>query len=542
MPVATFNKKYLSSLVGNLPDDKLSEEINKLGINIEKLGEDEISVEISSNRPDLISAVGFARALQLYSHRSKRYNYAIRDHEPVIEVNVGRAVKKVRPCIASFVVMGLRFTNESLAELLNSMDKFTDTYGRARRKIAIGMHNLDVVEGKLTYDAYADGRFVPLNSSKEMSYRQVLEDTDKGKKYAGALQHGKAMLYPALKDAVGTLALIPILNSERTKVSASTRNVLIDVTGYSEYMINKTADMLAAIFIDMNGEVKRARINYQDKEMMTPMMETREIMMPTRMAERDIGVEIGPNNVASLAAKMGYDAAYIGNKVRFNVPPYRLDVINEQDIVEDIAIAYGYDYINPVPIRSVLSGLADPAAIRRTGVSELMVGLGFNQMMNSYLTNDTINFTNMRIEGNATAIRIKNPKSEAITMMRTWVLPSLLRNIALSLNEKTPLSVFEYDMVFSLSGKKPSEAYHLAAASSDPKVNFNGIKSVFEALSYTLGLRCKLERYGHGSFIEGRCAKASADGKAIGFFGEVHPEVLNAFGIEEPTVAMELEL
>ena len=63
MPVVTFKKKYLFRLVGSKITDKLlATQITKLGLNIEEMNDDEISVEVASNRPDLLSAVGFARA------------------------------------------------------------------------------------------------------------------------------------------------------------------------------------------------------------------------------------------------------------------------------------------------------------------------------------------------------------------------------------------------------------------------------------------------------------------------------------------------
>lgn len=384
MPIVTFNKKYLKSLLGSdIDDGKLVEEIGKLGINIEKTERDEISVEISSNRPDMLSAVGFARALQLYFHRSKKYRYLLKDRKPLLEVRVGRNAKKVREFIAAFAVLGVHFTDDSLTELINAMEKFTDTYGRSRKKIAIGMHNLDVIKAPLYYDAYKNESYVPLNHAKPMTFEEVMKNTEKGRKYRETIPDTKEGLYPALKDSIGTLTLIPILNSNRTKVTVSTTNLLLDVTGPSEYMVNKTADMLAAVFMDLGGEIKAVRVSYPEKNAITPLMAEHEMLIPVQLIESDIGVKIGPNNAASLASKMGYNAVYIGKKVRFVVPAYRLDVINEQDVIEDIAIAYGYDYINPVPVRSVLAGALTGATIFRSDLADMMLGLGFNQMINS---------------------------------------------------------------------------------------------------------------------------------------------------------------
>ncbi len=543
MPVITIDKRYLKRLTEpDLGDEKLAERISKLGFNVESMDEKEISIEITSNRPDLLGAVGLARAINHFSHKSKRFHYQITEEAPLLEIVVGAGVRKTRPYIASLAVTGLKFDEVSLANLLNATDKFTETYGRQRKKIAIGLHNLDEVSAPLRYDAYKNEKFVPLSGTGEMAYSDIIEKTEKGRRYAETIPKSGAKRFPVLKDEKGALALIPIINSERTKVTKETKNLLVDVTGISEYLVNKTADLLAANFMDMGASVRKVQIVYRNKTVITPQLSTDSVRVPVSMLENEIGVEIGVNNVGSLADKMGYESSYTGNIVNFLVPTYRFDVINEQDIVEDIAIAYGYEYIRPAPIRSVNSGGLDTLTIYRSSITEAMAGLGFDQMMNSYLSNDQVNFTMMRMPVEKSAVRIRNPKSESITMMRTWIVPSLLRNIAASQNVPSPLEAFELDMAFTMKNGKPIEGYHMAAVSAGSRSDFNTIKSVYESVSKEMGVECKIEAANHPSFIEGRCAKIVANGKGIGFMGEIHPQVLNNFGIEEPTAALEIEL
>ncbi|MCL4552947.1 MAG: phenylalanine--tRNA ligase subunit beta [Candidatus Marsarchaeota archaeon] len=543
MPVITINKRYLARLLeGKTTDKSLEAQLSKLGLNVESINDSRISVEVTSNRPDLIWTVGLSRAIRHFVHRTRKVRYAVKGGDPAISINVGSSVGSVRPYIAGLVARGLKLDDDSLADFLASVDKFSDTFGRARRKIAVGMHNLDFVSGQLEYDAYGDEAFRPLGCDKELSYKEILEDTEKGRRYAGAITGAGKRQYPALKDSNGTLAFIPIINSERTRVTKSTKDLLIDVTGTSEYLINKTADLLAANFIDMGGEISRVQVNYGKRAVLTPQMSQDDIVVPIAAIEGDLGVKIGANNAATLGGKMGYAVSYTGSYMKFTVPAYRFDVLNDQDVIEDLAIAYGYDYIRPVPVRSVQQGSLDPLTIFRSRAEEGMIGLGFTQMMNSYLSNDALNFTKMRLEPDGSAVRIKNPKSEAITIMRTWIMPSLLKNISLSLNERSPLEAFELDMAFAMKGRKASEEYRLAAVSTDPKSNFNSIKSVFEALAGELGIAYGLKRLDHRSFIPGRCASILVRGKEAGLLGELHPEVLNNFGIEEATAALEIIL
>ncbi len=373
-----------------------------------------------------------------------------------------------------------------------------------------------------------------------MRYSDVIRREQKGADFGRLGEKGGR--YVALKDTGGTMSLIPILNSERTRVTEETKDMLVDITGNSKYIIEKIADLIAANFIDMGFEVEKVIVKYQGKEYSLPEMESELIVIPLQQMNQEIGVNIGFNNIILLANKMGYEAALSGTKIRFRVPAYRLDVINEQDVIEDVAIAYGYDYIQPIPVLSAQTGGLDKIAIETETISEAMLGLGFSEMMNSYLTNEETDFERMRLERESEYVMISNPKTETLTMLRTWILPSLLGNLGKSMKERLPLRLFELDMAFGLKINVPSERYHLAAVLCGSKANFNDIKAAFESLSQKVSIECGMEKADHRSFIEGRCSSLTLNKKTVGFLGEMHPEVLDSFGIEEPVVAFELDL
>ena len=210
--------------------------------------------------------------------------------------------------------------------------------------------------------------------------------------------------------------------------------------------------------------------------------------------------------------------------------------------MEDLMIGYGYEYINPVPIHhSQPGGLEERTRFNRR-ITDLMVGLGFYESTNSYLTNAQNNFEKAGIKNDGTAIMLKNSNTETITMMRTWLLPSLLGDLGMSGHESMPQNVFELDMAFATKDKNPVESYHLAAVSIDPKANFNTAKAMVEGLLRAAGVEYGISELRHGAFIEGRGAEIMFKGKGIGFFGELHPRTLKSFGIEEPGIALELQL
>ncbi len=541
----SFNKLYLSHLVGKGIDyAKVAQQATKMGVEFEGMDEKEMNFQVTANRPDLLDIVGFSRAIKNFMHRKKKFEYKLENNTPYLQIKVGSGVHKIRPYISGIVARNINFSDQSLRHLFNFSDKFSDVFGRHREKLAIGIHNLDAMDKVLEYDAFLDQKLVPLGETKSMSFSKVLETNKKGIEYGNIITcHKTQKCYPALKDSKGVLALIPVINSERTKVTESTHDIFVDMTGTSKYVVEKAADMFAAMFIDMGADVYPVTVSYGKRNFTTPIMEERSISVKLSEIEEMIGIAIGFNNAISLANKMGYGAFYLRGDIVFKVPAYRLDVLTEQDIIEDIAIAYGYDYIRNLPIYATQSGMLEERTERNRLLSAKMVGLGFSEMMNSYLTSESENFGKMEAQvKSGSYIKLKNSKTGSITMMRTWITPSLLKNLSLSVHEKMPQKIFEEDLVFSFVNGMQSEKYHLAAAMADPKANFNDIKAILEAVLNVVVGDYSIRSSSHESFIEGRFAEIMIGKASIGFVGEMHPKVLSNFGIEEPCFAFEIKI
>ncbi len=545
MPAVKFNKKYLNSLLRfKISDADLKDRISELGLEVEDITADEIMIEFNTARPDLLDPVGLARAIRYFLHKSDRFHYTIGNKKPELTINVSKNVLKARPCIGGVVAKGIRFDSVSLQQMMVFADKFCDTFGRKRKKIAIGMHDLDSIASKeLSYSACTDERFVPLNSKEPENFSSILKNSKKGIEYGNAIEDEGKLGYPALKDSEGVLALIPIINSDRTKVTTATKNMFVDVTGISDYAVEKSVDLLSAMLMDMGADVLPVAVASGSKKKIYPVMEQRFISISPEDLTKELGVAFDYRGAISLANKMGYEAALLRGKIRFSVPEYRLDIINEQDIIEDIAIAYGYDYIQPMELPYYQPGSLEQVTIRNRSLENALIGMGCTQVMNSYLTNESINYEKMNIKvETGERVALANSVNSSISMVRTWLLPSLMLNLGRSGHAKMPHKLFELDMAFTVKSGKPVEQYHLAAAISDPKANLNDIKAVIEELMYLNGVKYSFAKYSHKSFIEGRCGSIKANGKAIGFFGELHPVVLSSFGIEEPVSAFEINL
>ena len=169
----------------------------------------------------------------------------------------------------------------------------------------------------------------------------------------------------------------------------------------------------------------------------------------------------------------------------------------------------------------------------------------FTEMMNFTLTNERLQREKMRRKEEE-EIRLANPVSAEYTIMRQDLLPGLMKNLADNRHESFPQRLFEVSDIVELNAKTETQCerrLHIVAVSSHAKANFTEIKSAAEAFAANMAIGdWKIKATEHTSFLKGRAASIHIRNEEIGILGEIHPEVLNNFGLENPTVAFEIDL
>lgn len=541
MAIVTFELEDLARL--KVDSKSLAEVIDRLGMSLEGIDEKSVTIDVTPNRPDMLDIIGFARAARFFSGKStpKEKEYAM-TNKPILQVDATASSKSVQPYIAVAVVKNINLGNNGLKNLVNFTEKFCETYGRKRKKMSMGLYNFDSIHGQLKYYTAKEGEFIPLGSTKKSSFSEILKSHPKGTEYSSIL--GKSRNYPVLMDERNVLALIPIVNSEDTKVTTTTRNLLIDITATSKHAAERAMDMIICSFMDAGAEVYPCEIIYKTKKSVTPELDYKTIKIKRPKAEMSLGFYLQENSVVNLVNRLGHVAAKFGNDTMVYVPPYRLDVLNEQDVIEDMAIAYGYDRIAPMPIVGSSIGVPEKLTEYTNSISKLMVGLGFSEAINFYLTNENTNFEKLgRKYDDASVISIAYAKTEAITMLRTGLLPCLLENLSGSVHERMPQKLFETGKVFLLNKGKVVERTNFAMVSEHTKADYSEIKStVLQFLKFAGITDYKLEEFSDSAFMEGRAARLIIGNEPVGYFGEISPKVLRNFKLEEPVVAAEVNI
>lgn len=547
MPVITLYKDRFSKFLKRpLIVEEMAKWLPWIGFDIEETGTDYVRVEYNPNRVDFSSYAGVARAFQgLMGWKTGLPKYVICKGN--VTLRIDESVQKIRPYMLSAIVRNMKLDEDAVREIMEMQEDLHWGVGRDRKKASVGVHALDNVKPPFTYWA-ADPdevKFVPLGKTDEMTLQEILEEHEKGIAYKHLVDWSPK--YPLLTDADGkVLSMPPIINGELTRIDVETKNLFLDVTGPHLKAVKQSLNVLVTALADMEGTIESVQVEYPDRTIVSPDLTPQKMKLRRSYANELLGLKLSKAEIVECLKKCRLDAGKTKDgTIEVEIPAYRIDILHEVDLVEEVAIGYGYYRLKPTKPKTAATGGFHEATKLADVVRQIMIGLGFTEVMNFILTNKNIQFRRMRRKPEKT-VKIANPVSSEFNIARTSLLPSLMKNLMDNKHEGFPQRIFEVSDIIYIDMKtecRSRRQLHVAAVSSHSTANFTEVKSVVEALLADLALsRWEIKPMRNSSFIEGRIAAVQLKIKNIGFFGEIHPEVLNNFELENPVCGFEMNL
>lgn len=541
MPTISFDKEDLINLIGKkINEEELLYCIRQFKGEIKNFSNEEILIELEPDRPDLFSIEGLSRAIKGYFgiEKSLHKSSLIKIIDSKISIKIINA--KLRPFVASAIVKNVKFTDKSIKSLMNTQEALNETIGRGRRKVAIGIHDFDKIEPPIYYsDASSNFKIVPLDFYEEMTLEEVLYKHPKGIRFKHLL-NGKN--FPIYYDRLGIFSFPPIINSERTRVTEETKNLFIEITGTNDLAVKQTLNILVSDLIDRGGLVQKVKIEGKIKYA-TPDLKPKKHIVKINDINNLIGLKLTPKKIKDLLERMRYGIGKIySDKIEVLYPAYRIDILHSVDIIEDIAIAYGYDKLIPEMPKISTIGSLSSIEKEESRIRQTLIGLGFQEVRTFTLSNEKLQTELMNLE-KLDLIEIENPVTIELNCFRRWITPHLMNFLSINKHVKYPQRIFEIGYVAFPDEKFENKARTLrntAVVIAGSETNFSEIKSILEASASLLGWNIEIIEENYPYYINGRSVKIIKDGKEIGFMGEIHPKILNNFELEVPVTSFEI--
>lgn len=554
MPTIELKIERLERLVGKKLDLKeLEYDLQWIGLDLEdtNVEEQKVKVEYNPNRPDFSSPEGIARALKGYYELELGIpSYEVRQGE--ITLNVDPSVKKVRPYIVCGVIRDIDLDEDEVATLMTIQEHLHWAVGRDRRKVAIGVHDLDKIIPPYRYTAVKPDSvsFIPLHGDGyPMNLEEILLLHDKGIEYVHILE-GKDV-YPIIFDNNDeVLSFPPIINGVLTTVTDDTENLFLDLTGTDFKAVNLALNILSTTLLDMGAKIESVKVSYQGgKEIITPNLNPKKWEVKAGYINDVIGLKLSLTEMIKCFQKIRMDAKKSKKNGYLDiwVPAYRGDIMHPVDFTEECAIGYGYFNL-PLTIREGGVGAYHPIQDFSSKIRKIMIGAGYLEILNFILTSSEKQYDLMKQNYDKTNIvEIANPISKEYNTTRKKLLPQLMDTLLLNRSEEKPIRIFEVGDIILLDPDEETgtkREVHLSAASYHDEADFTEIRSTLDFIMISLGYENDFEIKPNKnlSYIDGRYGEIYLKGSKVGEIGEIHPEVLLNFKLEFPVAAFELNL
>ncbi len=377
---------------------------------------------------------------------------------------------------------------------------------------------------------------------------EILATHPKGKEFGHLL--GGSEYYPIVIDSAGVVASMPpIINSETTgKLTAKTKNIFIESTGYDWEKVNIALKVMCMALADRGGKIEAVKINfpktitYPKSSIETPFFKTKSIDVDIEYIRKITGLDLPDKELVAILERARYLVKKSGRKFRLEYPDFRNDIMHPVDVVEDVLIGYDYNKIGPQRPKMSVTGeqLRETAYLDK--VRDLCVGLGLQEVLTFNLTSREKQEKMVGLFGEE-FVEIANPVSSNWGILRKRVYPELLEFLAKNKTVEYPHRIFEVGKTLELDSStdtKTRERNKLCIAMAGKGYGFTLIKSVLMAVCRELGKKCTLRESGCPTLKEGRRAESS--GETRGIVGELSEEVKKNFGLEQDVVLLEMEL
>ena len=541
MPSITINRKVFEKLVGKkLPLEKLKDRISYLGTDLEEVTDDEIKVEIFPNRPDMLSEQGFARAFSTFIDVKKgltKFELKKSDYKVIID----KSVNSVRPFTTCAIVKNLKFDDEKIKEIIQIQEKLHVSYGRGRKRAAIGIYPLEKIKLPITYIAKKPEEiiFQPLEHKTKINGNQILTNHLTGKEYAHLLEGKK--VFPIFIDSDNKiLSMPPIINSHDVgKITETTKDVFIECSGHNFKVLSKCLNFIVTSLYDMGGDIYEMTLEYPDKKIKSPNLEPKKMKVDKSYINKRLGLDLKEQDFKKLFEKMGYDYK---NDTCY-IPCYRTDILHQADLSEDIAIAYGYENFEETIPNVATIGKANEFNEFSEKIIKMLTGIGLIETNTYCIMNKEEQTTFM--DNTNDVVELLSSVSEEYNTLRSWMIPQLMKVLSENKHHEYPQNIFEAGKVFIKNEDMETgikETTRLGVLLCGPDEDYTKIRQVLDLIFKGINKPYEIIETNHKSFIDGRVARIKVNGKEIAYIGEIHPKVLTNFGIEMPVSALEINL
>ena len=566
-----------------LPADirRLAHDLTMLGLAVDAVatedGETVLDLDITTNRPDCLSHYGVARELSaLYGKPLAAFGKA--------GTGKSRARRKESPGKAVVKIVARDLCRRYAARLIHGVAVGASPTWLARRLELVGIRSINNVADATNYVLMEYGHPLHTFDLDRLEGGKIIVRRAASGEQITTLDGVERRLTTedlVIADARRPVALAGVMGGQDTEISSSTTNVLLESAWFEPVSVRRTskrqglrseasyrfergADIDAAVLAanrcakliqDLAGG---AKVDPQVIDVYPRKRTSKPIVLRRAELVRHLGIEPPASEVKKILSRLGFSPSTKGQTGwSCTAPAYRLDVSRQIDLIEEVARQYGYDkFPARLPVMAGQAARKTPLASKQERVRRRVLELGYDETISFTLTNHASEGF-----GSSAPVSIANPLSEEVCILRPSLVPGLLAAVQWNLNRgRETVRLFEVGSIYLHQSDGYREPLMLALAGTGDRFEaclkqdggrLNGKR--FEVLDLKGDLEQLIELFENpfyhidsedvpNYYRPDRSARLVMEGQAVGWLGELHPEVAAGWKFRQPVYLGELSL
>lgn len=519
-----------------------------------------IEFEITSNRPDCRSIIGIAREAAVTLGKELKY--------PQITVNGSDEEMKFE------IDVQTELCKRYCGKVIKDVKVGPSPYWMQRRLIEAGMRPINNIVDITNYVMLELGQPLHAFDLEDIKYdKMIVKLAQEGEKFTtlDGVQRTLTSDMLVIGNQDKTLDLAGIMGGENSEVKDNTTSIFLEGASFAKENIRATSKKLglrteaSSRFekgIDVNlteaavnracqlieelgcGTVLNGMLDYYPKK-----EEVQKITANPERINKLLGVNVTMDQFINILERLEFKCNLISSdKLELEVPSFRLDICEDADILEEVARIYGYENIPSATLEgNATAGVKTNKQKFMDNVKSNSIAVGLNEILTySFVSPRGVDKLNLAEDDERREfVKIINPLGEETSVMRTTLIPNMLDVISTNLSHKVEeVYAFECGNTFRPQEGLPVETKKLSIGMYGKEVDFFSIKGTVETILTNVGFDgYEVEPETKNlTFHPGRCAKLVYNNICIGTFGELHPDVLENYDLNQRVYVAEIDI
>lgn len=540
----------------NAPDGKKLREL---------LGEGDavIDIDVTPNRPDCFGVIGIAREIAALSETGLR--------KPDIEL------VETDESITDFFKISVLDTDKCpryTARYIRDVKVKPSPWWLAQKLEAVGVRSINNIVDVTNYVMMETGQPLHAFDADLLKGHEInVKTASEGEKFTTLDEKSHVLNSECLMicDKERSVAVGGVMGGLNSEVSSSTVNILLESAYFNPINIRRTSKYIGNSTesskrfergVDPNGvtyaldraaqliaELSGGKIAKNIIDVYPRKIQAQKIALRPQRIEQLLGVSIPIVKINSILARLDFKVTG-ETPIEVEVPTFRPDITREADLIEEVARLYGYDNIAPdtsAVIEQLTPVNLEEALLQK--IKNSLIAFGFSEVMTYNLANEK---QAKIFSGEKENIRLLNPLSEDFSILRPSLVLSLLNTVRWNVNRDSKnLKLFEIGTAFSAEKNKVREQTRITGiltglSSADswkmnpPNVDIFDVKGTVANLLKRNKVKAEFQPF-ETAVTNTKTLSVQSDGKVIGFLGEIRPDILATYEIEQPVFVFDLD-